>query len=178
MSKETLIWFDYEKCSQCHGCEVACRSWRALTQGVRHRRVLNIWRGSYPKVKSHSVSIGCLHCVAPACAAVCPVEAIGKRESDGLVWVDEKICTGCQACLEACPYGVPQFDLDGIMQKCDLCTDQAGKEYGPPCVATCPGGALSLKVVEADEKKRHQKAVLLLMASAEAVHGANASQNH
>lgn len=166
MRKETLIWFDAEKCTQCHGCEVACRSWRSLAHGVRHRRVLNVWRGSYPDVKSHSVSIGCLHCAVPACAAACPEQAIGKRDADGLVWVDRELCTGCQACLDACPYGVPQFGLDGIMQKCDLCLDQAGREFGPPCVATCPGGALSLREVDDEEKKRHQETVLSLMAEA------------
>ena len=164
MSMETLIWFDYEKCTQCHGCEVACRSWRGLDTGVRHRRVLNVWRGSYPDVKSHSVSIGCLHCVAPDCAQACPEQAIFKRESDGLVWVDPAVCTGCEACLDACPYGIPQFGAAGIMQKCDLCMDQPGREYGPPCVTTCPGGALSIKTVGLEEKEHHQKTVLELMA--------------
>jgi Fe-S-cluster-containing dehydrogenase component len=60
---------------------------------------------------------------------------------------DEQICTACQACLAPC----------------DLCIDQAGREYGPPCAVTCPGGALSFKKVDAAEKKRHPKAVLLLM---------------
>lgn len=83
MSRETMIWFEPEKCTQCHGCEVACRSWRGLVEGVFHRRVLNVWRGDYPEVTNHSVSIGCLHCVDPACALVCPVQAITKRESDG-----------------------------------------------------------------------------------------------
>jgi anaerobic dimethyl sulfoxide reductase subunit B (iron-sulfur subunit) len=163
MSKETMIWFEHEKCTQCHGCEVACRSWRALAEGVRYRRILNVWRGDYPKVKSHSVSIGCLHCVDPECAAICPVKAINKRESDGLVLVDGELCTGCQACLDACPYEVPQFGPEGSMQKCDLCIAQTGREYGPPCVATCPGGALSLKAVEGREKQHHQKTMSLLM---------------
>ena len=161
--KEWMILFDYEKCTQCHGCEVACRSWRELDQGVWYRRVFNVWRGDYPGVKNHSVSLGCLHCVEPGCAAVCPEEAIFKRESDGLVLVDRRRCTGCGACLDACPYGVPQFGPEGVMQKCDLCIDQVGREYGPPCVATCPGGALSLKAVAVGEKEHHQKTMLALM---------------
>lgn len=164
MSMETVIWFDHEKCTQCHGCEVACRSWRGLETGVRYRRVLNVWRGRYPEVKSHSVSIGCLHCVSPECAMICPEQAITKRDSDGLVWVDEVVCTGCQACLAACPYGIPQFGAEGGMQKCDQCTDQPGGEYDPPCVATCPGGALSIRAVGVEEKDAHQKRVMQLMA--------------
>ena len=160
MITETMIWFDPEKCTQCHACEVACRTWRELAEGIRHRRVVNIWQGEYPVVKSHSVSIGCLHCVDPACAAVCPVEAIDKRAEDGLVRVDRELCIGCRACFDGCPYGVPQFGPDDRMQKCDLCLDQPGGISEPPCVATCPGGALEVKTVAADEKRRHQDALL------------------
>lgn len=163
MNKEALIWFEPEKCTQCHGCEVACRAWRGLATGVRYRRVRNVWRGAYPHVKSHSVAIGCLHCVHPACAAACPAEAICKDAADGLVRVDSERCTGCQTCLDACPYGVPQYGPDGVMQKCDLCMGQAGRAYGPPCVDTCPGGALSLRKVVSGEKKDHQEAILSLI---------------
>ena len=163
MSKEWMIRFEHEKCTQCHGCEVACRSWRELAQGVSYRKVLNVWRGRYPDVKNHSVSLGCLHCVNPQCVAACPEEAVTKRNADGLVLVDGALCTGCGACLDACPYGVPQFGPDGIMEKCDLCIDQAGREYGPPCVTTCPGGALSLREVTPTEKEGHQKTILALM---------------
>ena len=166
MRTEWMIWFDHEKCTQCHGCEVACRTWRGLDHGVWFRRVGNVWRGGYSQGKSHSVSLGCLHCVAPGCAAVCPEEAISKRESDGRVTVDRELCTGCGACLDACPYGVPQFGPAGIMEKCDLCQDQPGQEFGPPCVATCPGDALSLRAVKIREKAAHQKSMLAWMASA------------
>ncbi len=164
MSKEWMIWFEYEKCTQCHGCEVACRSWRGLTRGISYRKVLNVWRGRYPHVKNHSVSLGCLHCVTPACVTACPEEAIIKHKSNGLVVVSEELCTGCEACLDACPYGVPQLGPEGIMEKCDLCIHQAGREYGPPCVMTCPGSALSMREVTPGEKEGHQKRILALMA--------------
>jgi anaerobic dimethyl sulfoxide reductase subunit B (iron-sulfur subunit) len=163
MTTEFIIWFDPEKCTQCYGCEVACRSWRALDRGVRFRKVLNVWRGDFPRVKNHSVAMGCLHCVEPACVAACPEEAIHKRETDGLVRVDEGLCIGCQACWDACLYKIPQFGPKGTMQKCDLCFDQVGREEGPPCVATCPGKALSLIGVSAGEKLEHQKAILALL---------------
>ena len=38
--KELMIRFDPEKCTQCHGCEIACKTWRELDYGVRYRRVL------------------------------------------------------------------------------------------------------------------------------------------
>ncbi|AOY58801.1 uncharacterized protein Dmul_20290 [Desulfococcus multivorans] len=41
-----------------------------------------------------------------------------------------------------------------------------GREFGPPCVATCPGDALSLRAVKIGEKAAHQKSMPALMESA------------
>jgi anaerobic dimethyl sulfoxide reductase subunit B (iron-sulfur subunit) len=76
--KEYLIEFDSEKCTQCHGCEIACKAWRELSYAIQYRRVLNLWQGEYPRVKSASLSLACLHCVEPLCAAACPEDAISK----------------------------------------------------------------------------------------------------
>jgi len=156
--KEYLIDFDPGKCTQCHGCEIACKAWRGLSYGVQYRRVLNLWLGEYPNVKNASLSLSCLHCVEPACAAACPEDAISKREEDGLVLIDETVCTGCGVCADACAFGVPQFGENGIMQKCDLCCDQQLGNAPPPCVDTCPGDALSfIEVSQADKKVREEE---------------------
>jgi len=81
-----------------------------------------------------------MHCEKPACAAVCPTGAIIKRAEDGIVVVDRDKCNGCRECLPACPYDVPQFSDDGIMQKCDFCIS-IGRE--PACAVSCPAEALS-----------------------------------
>jgi anaerobic dimethyl sulfoxide reductase subunit B (iron-sulfur subunit) len=70
---------------------------------------------------------------------VCPTGAVSKRSEDGIVAVDRDKCNGCQDCFSACPYGVPQFGHDGIMQMCDFCT---GIDMEPACAASCPTGAL------------------------------------
>ena len=154
--KEWMIQFDPKKCTQCHGCEIACKTWRNLDYGVQYRRVLNIWQGEYPGVKNASLSVACMHCVEPACMSACPEEAITKRVEDGLVVVDETLCNGCGICAEACVYGVPQFGDNGIMQKCDLCRDQLLAQAALPCVDTCPGKALSLIHVSQAEKTVHE----------------------
>lgn len=151
--KERLIRFDPFRCTQCHGCEVACRSWRELPPGLGFRRVLNLWQGSYPTVRSSSLSLACLHCVEPACQAACPTGAIAKSPEDGRVSVTPGLCVGCGACGRACPFGVPQFGSDRIMQKCDLCADQTLGGGDPPCVETCPGKALSLETLTPEAKR-------------------------
>ena len=162
---EYLIAFDPDKCTQCHGCEVACRIWRETDRGVRYRRVLNIWQGEYPQVKSASLSLACLHCVEPACAAACPEEAITKHSESGLVEVDHGLCIGCRVCAEVCPFGILQFAGDGIMQKCDLCHGQPLAGAVPPCVDTCPGQALSLIKVDASGKLAHEKEISQLLGA-------------
>ncbi len=143
MPEECAILFSEVQCIQCHGCETACKSWRGVELGVKWRRVDNLWVGRYPHVKSASLSLACLHCVDAACVTACPADAIKKRPEDGVVLVDREACTGCQSCLEACPFQVPQFGKDGTMQKCDLCTNEPVLAGGvPPCVSTCPTKAL------------------------------------
>lgn len=142
------ITFISEYCIQCHGCEVACKSWRNVELGVKWRRVDTIWQGEYPKIKNASSSVACHHCEKPACISVCSVGAIEKDASLGLVLVNQEICIGCQACFEACPYAVPQFGADGTMQKCDLCFQEIDLHCSvPPCVRTCPTKALRFDVV-------------------------------
>jgi anaerobic dimethyl sulfoxide reductase subunit B (iron-sulfur subunit) len=161
MSTEHGISFLKEKCVQCHGCEIACKSWRGVELGVRWRRVDNIWHGTYPNVKSTSASIGCMHCADPACIAVCPEDAIKKRPEDGIVVVDRDACSGCQACFEACLFDAPQFGADGTMQKCDLCLDAIGVNSGnPPCVTTCPTHALVFGTMNRKEKQAAEQGLL------------------
>ena len=74
--KQLGFVFVKENCIQCHGCEVACKSWRNVELGVKWRRVENIWEGTYPNVTCMSASVSCMHCIEPACVDVCPEEAI------------------------------------------------------------------------------------------------------
>ena len=156
--------FVKENCIQCHGCEVACKSWRNVELGVKWRRVENIWKGTYPNVTCMSVSVSCMHCTEPACVEACPEEAITKRTEDGIVVVDRDTCIGCQSCLDACPFEVPQFGTDEKMQKCDMCAgERASDSEDPPCVATCPSEALVLKTVDVKMKKEMEVSMKVLV---------------
>ncbi len=163
--KHYAFIFKKENCIQCHACEVACKSWRSVELGVKWRRVENIWEGAYPDVKCFSASVSCMHCIDPACVAACPVEAITKRPEDGVVIVDAEKCVGCRTCFKVCPFDVPRFGADEKMQKCDMCVDQrVSDSEDPPCVGTCPTGALALMKVDAEKKKAAEESITALFS--------------
>ncbi len=164
MSREYGFTFAKDKCVQCYGCEVACKSWRNGELGVRWRRVSNIWRGRYPQARNSSVSVSCMHCADPACAKTCPVSAITKRAEDGIVLVDRDRCIGCRTCSKSCPFGAPQFGSDGKMQKCDLCLSRTESRTAPPCAETCPTKALVVREMEAGEKLSTERSIKELLA--------------
>jgi len=145
MSKQYGFYYDAGRCIQCRTCEVACKSTRNTEPGVKWRRVVETWDGEYPNVTRTFLSLACMHCEKPACAAVCPTGAIIKRAEDGIVVVDRDKCNGCQDCFSACPYGVPQFGDDGVMQKCDFCIERGGE---PACAVSCPAEALNFGTLD------------------------------
>ncbi len=135
--------FDPERCLKCYACEIACQQWHGIKAGTfKLRKIAEITEGTFPDVKRTFLNLSCRHCKKAPCASACPTGAIIQREADGIVTVDREKCNGCQACFEACPYGVPQFDEKGLMHKCDMCLDRLENGQSPICAATCPTGAL------------------------------------
>jgi anaerobic dimethyl sulfoxide reductase subunit B (iron-sulfur subunit) len=142
------FYFDTKICIKCKSCEVACKQWKGIKAAtVKLRRVEEITEGVFPDVKRHFFSVTCRHCAGAPCIKVCPSGAILKR-SDGIVIVNQDDCIGCNACLDACPFGIPQFDEDGLMQKCDMCLDRIENGQTPMCAATCPTQALRWGTLE------------------------------
>jgi len=148
-----------ELCIQCHACESACKNWRHTDNNIAWRRVVSVEKGSFPDVKISYYSIGCLHCVNPACIDACPTAAIAKKQG-GAVVVDKDSCIGCGACESACPWGIPSFGADSLMQKCDMCESASVFEQKAPCARMCPSKALRFKEMTTEEKKQ-QEALML-----------------
>jgi Fe-S-cluster-containing dehydrogenase component len=97
-------------------------------------------RGTVPKVKVSFIPVMCQHCDDAPCISVCTKEAIFERE-DGLVLVDPKKCTGCQLCIDACPYGVIYYNKEiEQVQKCTGCAhllDRGWPIKEPRCADSC-----------------------------------------
>jgi anaerobic dimethyl sulfoxide reductase subunit B (iron-sulfur subunit) len=139
-------------------------TWRDAETGVHRRRVSSVWHGRYPETKSVPVSVSCMHCIDPDCVKACPVGAIVKGEADGIVEVDMDKCTGCRACFESCPFGAPQFGVDGRMQKCDMCREETRQNGLPPCARTCPTKALEMRTMEPEEKSLQERNIKRLLS--------------
>jgi anaerobic dimethyl sulfoxide reductase subunit B (iron-sulfur subunit) len=105
-------------------------------------------KGKFPKPFVSYMIAPCWHCAEPVCAAACPVDAILKRDEDGIVLVDSDACLGnteCDVmCLKACPYDAPQFGPEGgaKMHKCNYCLDRHQDGKLPNCIEACPVRAL------------------------------------
>ncbi len=168
------FYLDTKICVACYSCVTACKNWNGVapevsakpgTQGPKWRRVTTVELGSYPDARIVNVSLSCMHCGKPACMSVCPVEAISKRDEDGIVVVDKSQCIGCHACAAACPFGVPQYGEDGTMQKCNYCLDRTVKGQEPACAATCPAGALWAGTLQELSQMSSEKSARQLVGS-------------
>jgi Fe-S-cluster-containing dehydrogenase component len=125
---------DEAACWGCRTCEVACKQEFNLEAGIRLIIVAEEGPAAHihPSEFIYRVNL-CRHCDEPPCEAVCPEEAIEKRE-DGIVVLDEDICSGCGLCLDACPYDAIAFDdRVGQARKCNLCHQRVDNGLFPAC---------------------------------------------
>lgn len=156
------LMFDVDKCVGCHNCQLSCKDehvgndWlpiaKAQSEGQFWLRLEEHERGTGVKVKVDWLAVMCQHCQEAPCMEVCQDKAIYRR-ADQIVIIDPKKCTGCQDCINACPYGVIYYNSESeIAQKCTLCAhllDRGWKE--PRCVTACPTEALTFVQDEAAE---------------------------
>ncbi len=171
MGKVMVI--DLAICNGCHNCQVSCKDehvgndWTPIARpqpdtGQFWNKVINLERGTVPKVMvtyHHSI---CQHCEDAPCMKACPQEAIYRRP-DGIVIIDPEKCRGNQLCLEACPYeNVIYFNDDlNIAQKCTFCAHLLDEGWTETrCSDACPTGAFTFGE-EADLKELIARAELL-----------------
>lgn len=96
--------------------------------------------GTYPNNYHFYLPRLCNHCTKPACLEACPVQAIYKREEDGIVILDEDRCQGFRKCNEACPYKKVYFNfVTKKSTKCIFCFPRLEQGVAPACARQCPG---------------------------------------
>jgi formate dehydrogenase iron-sulfur subunit len=142
---------DMEKCIGCELCEKVCE----FINMKPRSKVVQTGDGIL-------VPITCLHCDTPICVDVCPTGAV-YRDPDGPIRVRPNRCVGCELCVAACPFGVPDVDpVRGFMRKCDLCKERARDDLPPACVELCPAGAILFEEYEEVAKSKSEAVKLLL----------------
>ena len=157
------ILFDSVKCIGCRQCEMGCNSVNELPppeQPFDDLSVLDNRRRTSPKaytvvnrydnVKTAKGplyrKIQCNHCLEPACASSCFVNAYTKTKTGAVIY-DSSVCVGCRYCMIACPFEIPTFEYDKALSprimKCTMCYPRLLEGKLPGCVQLCPTEALT-----------------------------------
>ncbi len=133
---------NYEKCSGCRNCEIACSLFhegKIWPEASRIRVFMFIPGVEIPHL--------CFQCEQRFCVEACPVQALSIEEKTRAIKVNSSKCTGCSLCIDACPGRVPHLHPNGkYIVICDLCGGE------PKCVKVCnEGGWNALELVPREE---------------------------
>ncbi len=133
---------DQRKCIGCHACSTACKSENEVPLGVYRTWVKYVETGTFPNTRRHFQVTRCNHCANPPCVRICPVTAMYQR-TDGIVEFDPKVCIGCKACMQACPYDAIYIDPETHnAAKCHFCAHRIDQGLKPACEIVCPEQAI------------------------------------
>ena len=134
------VYVDEKWCLGCHLCEYYCAFANAggtdMVKALKGRKLQP--RLHIEERGGISFAVSCRHCTDPLCVKSCISGALSSE--DGVVIIDEEKCVGCFTCVLVCPYGALSPTDQGIMRKCELCTQNANGK--PACVEGCPNKAI------------------------------------
>ena len=158
--------YDSTVCTGCKACVSACKQYNEmppsystetdqlwdnpLDTDAKTYNIIKLYKEGTGAVKDREkdghayIKRQCMHCVDPACVSACPVSALEKRPTDGVVTYNKSACIGCRYCQLACPYNIPKFEFSKTfpqIRKCQLCSHRLEKGEIPACAEFCPTGA-------------------------------------
>ncbi len=148
MIKYAMV-IDTLTCVGCGDCVIACKIENKVPEGLNRDWVVETTRGRYPKLTTEFRSERCNHCSHATCVYACPTGASHYWKNTNIVLVTADKCTGCKACIAACPYNARLImHPAGYIDKCTFCVHRVEKGLDPACVSTCPTGCMHFGVLD------------------------------
>lgn len=129
---------DTKKCVGCMDCVVACKTENDVPEGFCRDWLSYETIGKFPTLHQENRSERCNQCDNPPCVYCCPCNASHVSDLGGIVLVDHDKCSGCKACIAACPYDARFIHPEGYASKCTFCEHRVKNGEEPACVSVCP----------------------------------------
>ncbi|HEY6844067.1 MAG TPA: 4Fe-4S dicluster domain-containing protein [Thermoanaerobaculia bacterium] len=142
MKKRYAMAIDTRKCVGCSACVIACKEENGVPLASFRSWVETETSGRFPDLVMEIRRETCEHCSDAPCVTNCPTGASFYAEG-GTVVVDHDLCTGCKACIAACPYDARYIHPDGYADKCTFCLHRVAKGLQPACAGACPTRSLT-----------------------------------
>ncbi len=137
MTRYAMV-IDTRLCIGCGDCVVACKNENRVPAGLNRDWVVERTSGAWPRLETEFRSERCNHCDHATCVQACPTGASHHWGDTNVVLVNPDQCTGCKACIAACPYDARYITPEGYIDKCTFCHHRVEQGLDPACVATCP----------------------------------------
>ena len=139
--KRYAMVMDTRKCVGCSACVLACKAENDVPEGFCRDWIVEEVRGRFPDLSAELRSERCHHCSDAPCVDACPTGASHVSDGGAVIVTHDK-CTGCKACIAACPYDARFVHPEGYVDKCTFCLHRVRQGQLPACVGVCPTESL------------------------------------
>ncbi|MFA7329989.1 MAG: 4Fe-4S dicluster domain-containing protein [Candidatus Delongbacteria bacterium] len=134
---------DTRTCVGCAACVIGCKTENDVAEGYVRDWIVTDCTGTFPELAMSVRSERCNHCDNAPCVRACPTGS-SHFADDGSVQINSDKCSGCKACITACPYDARFVDpRSGTVDKCTFCAHRraAGLET-TSCQEICPTSSI------------------------------------